>query len=274
MPELPEVEVTLRGIEPYLSGHVVTAVVFRHRGLRWPFPLDLPTTVVGHKVLNVRRRGKYLLLHLSLGTLIIHLGMSGHLRILKLGIKPQKHDHFDLIFGSHLLRLNDPRRFGAVLWHDNRVGPLEKNPLLEKLGLEPLEDTFSAKIFYRETRNRRLPIKNALLSGTIVVGVGNIYASESLFQAGINPKTPANRIKLGGYEKLVCAIRTVLLAAIKNGGSTLRNFVSADGQPGYSQNKYFVYNRAGLPCRNCKTLITNILQGQRSTFYCRRCQEY
>ncbi|HWX03029.1 bifunctional DNA-formamidopyrimidine glycosylase/DNA-(apurinic or apyrimidinic site) lyase, partial [Collimonas sp.] len=190
MPELPEVEVTRRGVAPHLDGRVVTAVTFRHSGLRWPFPQDLPALLVGRPVLRVERRGKYLLLRFDHGTLLIHLGMSGHLRILERGTAPQKHDHFDLVVGPQLLRLTDPRRFGAVLWHADADGPLEQHVLLAGLGLEPLEQVFSAQILYKETRKRSAPIKQVLLAGDIVVGVGNIYASESLFRAGINPKTP------------------------------------------------------------------------------------
>jgi formamidopyrimidine-DNA glycosylase len=273
MPELPEVEVTRRGVAPHLDGRVVTAVTFRHRGLRWPFPLDLPELLIGHKVRSTGRRGKYLLLRFDHGTVIIHLGMSGHLRILELGVEPQKHDHFDLVVGRQLLRLTDPRRFGAVLWHAAGDGPVEQHVLLAGLGLEPLEDIFSAKILYQKTRNRSAPVKQVLLAGDIVVGVGNIYASESLFRAGINPKTPAHRISLARYERLVDAIRIILAAAIDKGGSSLRDFIGADGQSGYFQQTYFVYDRAGLPCRKCGTLITQIKQGQRSTFYCKKCQK-
>ncbi|MFJ2986876.1 bifunctional DNA-formamidopyrimidine glycosylase/DNA-(apurinic or apyrimidinic site) lyase [Collimonas sp. NPDC087041] len=273
MPELPEVEVTRRGVAPHLEGRTVTAVTFRHAGLRWPFPLDLPTLLAGRTIRDIGRRGKYLLLRFDHGTVIIHLGMSGHLRILDTSVAPKKHDHFDLAVGSHLLRLSDPRRFGAVLWHAAEDGPVEQHVLLAGLGLEPLEEVFSAQILYQKTRNRAAPIKQVLLAGDIVVGVGNIYASESLFRAGINPKTAAHRISLARYELLADAIRIILAAAIDKGGSTLRDFIGVDGQSGYFQQSYFVYDRAGLPCRNCGTLITQIKQGQRSTFYCKKCQK-
>ncbi|MFI4940813.1 MAG: bifunctional DNA-formamidopyrimidine glycosylase/DNA-(apurinic or apyrimidinic site) lyase, partial [Burkholderiales bacterium] len=240
MPELPEVEVTRRGIEPHIQGRAVSAVTLRHSGLRWPFPDDLPRTLCGRVVRSVGRRGKYLLLNFDHGTLLIHLGMSGHLRILQLGVAPQKHDHFDLAVGDQLLRMNDPRRFGAVLWHANEEGAVESHMLLRGLGVEPLEAAFSAQLLYFMTRKRNASIKQVLLAGDIVVGVGNIYASESLFRAGINPKTPAQRIGLARYIKLEQAIRTILSAAIEQGGSTLRDFVAVNGQSGYFQQNYFV----------------------------------
>jgi len=251
----------------------VTSVTFRHTSLRWPFPLDLPTLLASRTIRDIGRRGKYLLLHFDHGTVIIHLGMSGHLRILDSGIAPQKHDYFDLAVGSQLLRLSDPRRFGAVLWHAAEDGPVEQHILLAGLGMEPLEEVFSAQILYQKTRNRAAPIKQVLLAGDIVVGVGNIYASESLFRAGINPKIAAHRISLARYALLVDAIRITLAAAIENGGSTLRDFVGVNGQSGYFQQSYFVYGRTGFPCRNCGTLITQIKQRQRSTFYCKKCQK-
>jgi formamidopyrimidine-DNA glycosylase len=273
MPELPEVEVTRRGIAPHLEGRTVSAVVLRQSGLRWPFPDKLATLVAGHIIRATRRRGKYLLIDFDHGTLIIHLGMSGHLRILSHSVPAQKHDHFDLVLGSQLLRLTDPRRFGAVLWHGVEQGPVENHILLKSLGTEPLEQGFSAQTLYRGTRKRKAAIKQVLLAGDIVVGVGNIYASESLFEAGINPNMPACRIGLARYEKLAQAIRRVLAAAIEQGGSSLRDFIGADGQSGYFQQSYFVYDRAGLPCRVCGTEIRQIRQGQRSTFYCVHCQK-
>ena len=200
MPELPEVEVTRRGVAPHLEGQVVSGVVLRHTGLRWPFPAALSQTLAGRTVRSTGRRGKYLLVHFDHGTLIIHLGMSGHLRILPSDVLPKKHDHFDLQIGNQVLRLSDPRRFGAVLWHPVEEGAVENHLLLRTLGVEPLEDLFTAQWLYRQTRNRKSAIKQVLLAGDIVVGVGNIYASESLFQARINPKTPAHRISLARYE--------------------------------------------------------------------------
>jgi formamidopyrimidine-DNA glycosylase len=273
MPELPEVEVTRLGVEPYLRGRKVSAVTLRHSGLRWPFPEDLHAILCGRTVRAVGRRGKYLLLHFDHGTLIVHLGMSGHLRVLPLGVTPQKHDHFDMAIGDRLLRLNDPRRFGAVLWHPSTDGAVDNHVLLRGLGVEPLEDGFSAQLLYKMTRKRNAPIKQVLLAGDIVVGVGNIYASESLFQAGINPKTPAHRIGLERYIKLEQAIREILAAAIKQGGSSLRDFIAVNGQSGYFQQNYFVYDRAGQACRVCHAPVRQIKQGQRSTFYCVNCQK-
>lgn len=273
MPELPEVEVTRRGVAPHLEGRIVTGVTLRHSGLRWPFPPELSTLLSGQTIRATGRRGKYLLIGFDHGTLIVHLGMSGHLRILPVGTPPQKHDHFDLVVGEQLLRMTDPRRFGAVLWHGADEGEVEAHILLRGLGVEPLEGAFSASTLYRMTRNRAAPIKQVLLAGDIVVGVGNIYASESLFKAGINPKTPAHRIGLARYERLAQAIRETLAAAIEQGGSTLRDFMAADGQPGYFQQSYFVYDRAGQPCRVCGALVRQLRQGQRSTFYCVNCQK-
>jgi formamidopyrimidine-DNA glycosylase len=287
MPELPEVEVTRRGVAPHIEGRVVQAVVLRRSGLRWPFPLDLPQLLVGRTVGRTGRRGKYLLIGFEHGTLIIHLGMSGHLRVLPPATPPQKHDHFDLVIddnedslnanldpaaGRQVLRMTDPRRFGAVLWHSAQDGPVGDHPLLRKLGVEPLESQFSGLLMHRETRRRSAAIKQVLLAGDIVVGVGNIYCSESLFQAGINPKTPANRIALERYDKLAQAIRDILAAAIIQGGSTLRDFVAVNGQSGYFQQSYFVYDRAGVPCRICAAPVRQFKQGQRSTFYCVNCQ--
>jgi len=273
MPELPEVEVTRRGIAPHIEGRVVTDVALRHSGLRWPFPENLPGLLSGQVVRTTKRRGKYLLIGFDHGTLIVHLGMSGHLRILPLSALPKKHDHFDLVVGDQLLRMNDPRRFGAVLWHPMEDGVVDEHILLRGLGIEPLESAFSAQFLYRQTRNRSAAIKQVLLSGDIVVGVGNIYASESLFKARINPKTPANRIGLARYEKLVFAIQETLQSAIEQGGSTLRDFLSVNGQSGYFQQSYFVYARAGQACRVCSAPIRQFNQGQRSTFYCANCQK-
>jgi formamidopyrimidine-DNA glycosylase len=276
MPELPEVEVTRLGVAPHLEGRVVEDVVLRRADLRWPFPERLGELLAGQKILKTGRRGKYLLVEFAHGTLIIHLGMSGHLRVLPPATEPKKHDHFDLIVrgpeGLQVLRMHDPRRFGAVLWHGVDDGELEQHILLRGLGVEPLGDSFSGALLHKETRKRSAPIKQVLLAGDIVVGVGNIYACESLFRAGINPKTPASRISRARYDRLAVAIREILAAAIVQGGSTLRDFIAVNGQSGYFQQTYFVYDRAGVPCRNCGTPIRQIKQGQRSTFYCVNCQ--
>lgn len=281
MPELPEVEVTRRGVAPHLEGRVVEQVVLRREGLRWPFPPNLDALLAGREILSTSRRGKYLLIHFEHGTLIVHLGMSGHLRVLPEGVELKKHDHFDLVVrekhagpeSRRVLRLHDPRRFGAVLWHGNDDGELEQHILLRGLGVEPLEDGFSGALLHRETRRRNAPIKQVLLAGDIVVGVGNIYACESLFRAGINPKTAASRISRARYDRLAEAIREILAAAIVQGGSTLRDFIAVNGQSGYFQQTYFVYDRAGVPCRNCGAPVRQIVQGQRSTFYCATCQK-
>ncbi|MGS0744254.1 bifunctional DNA-formamidopyrimidine glycosylase/DNA-(apurinic or apyrimidinic site) lyase [Glaciimonas sp. GG7] len=273
MPELPEVEVTRRGVAPHLEGRIVSEVIFRRSGLRWPFPPDLSTHLSGQTIRSTGRRGKYLLIHFDHGTLIVHLGMSGNLRIMPLETLPKKHDHFDLVVGQQLMRMTDPRRFGAVLWHAAEDGPILGHTLLARLGLEPLEEVFSGEILYQQTRGRSAPIKQVLLAGDIVVGVGNIYACESLFQAGINPKTAAHRIGSARYIKLASAIRDILTRAIEKGGSTLRDFVGADGRTGYFQQSYFVYDRARQPCRVCGAPIEQIKQGQRSTFYCKTCQK-
>jgi formamidopyrimidine-DNA glycosylase len=276
MPELPEVEVTRRGVAPYLEGRTVDQVVLRRDGLRWPFPARLQELLAGQTIVRTGRRGKYLLVEFAHGTLIIHLGMSGHLRVLPLGTPDRKHDHFDLVVnapdGRQVLRLHDPRRFGAVLWHSNDDGDIEQHILLRGLGVEPLGDGFSGALLHRATRSRSAPIKQVLLAGDIVVGVGNIYACESLFRAGINPKTSAARISRARYDRLAEAIREILAAAIVQGGSTLRDFIAVNGQSGYFQQTYFVYDRAGVPCRNCGAPIRQIKQGQRSTFYCVNCQ--
>ncbi|HAT29286.1 MAG TPA: formamidopyrimidine-DNA glycosylase [Janthinobacterium sp.] len=277
MPELPEVEVTRRGLAPHLEGHAVRAVVLRRGGLRWPFPPDLALRLDGRTIGLTGRRGKYLLIGFEHGTLIIHLGMSGHLRVLPAGTVAQKHDHFDMLVdgaeGPQVLRLTDPRRFGAVLWHDAGDGGVDNHLLLRGLGVEPLEDGFSGQLLYRETRTRGTAIKQVLMAGDIVVGVGNIYCSESLFRAGINPKTPARRIGPARYERLALAIREILAEAIVQGGSTLRDFIGVNGQTGYFQQSYFVYDRSGLPCRVCGAPVRQIKQGQRSTFYCVNCQK-
>lgn len=277
MPELPEVEVTRRGVAPHIEGRVVRAVVLRRNGLRWPFPDDLPAILAGRRIITTDRRGKYLLVCFEHGTLIIHLGMSGHLRVLPPGLPPEKHDHFDMTVegadSTQVLRMTDPRRFGAVLWHAADEGALEEHALLRGLGVEPLGQAFSGRLLFAQTRTRSAAIKQVLMAGDIVVGVGNIYCSESLFRAGINPKTAANRISAARYDRLAQAIREVLAEAIVQGGSTLRDFISVNGQSGYFQQSYFVYDRAGVPCRLCGAPVRQIKQGQRSTFYCVNCQK-
>ncbi|MFH1605565.1 MAG: bifunctional DNA-formamidopyrimidine glycosylase/DNA-(apurinic or apyrimidinic site) lyase [Pseudomonadota bacterium] len=273
MPELPEVEITRRGIEPFLADNIITGVRVGERRLRWPIPRNLAARIAGRRIARVARRGKYILIDCaargSAGWLIVHLGMSGSLRILGSRTKPQLHDHFDLILGKKLLRLRDPRRFGAVLWE---TGDIARHPLLARLGAEPLEEEFTGKVLHAATRARKASIKSVLMNSSIVVGVGNIYANESLFQAHIDPRTPAARLSLARCEALVAAIKSTLVQALKAGGSSLRDFVHSDGSKGYFQQRYKVYGRAGQPCHICGTPIRPLRQGQRSTFYCPACQ--
>jgi formamidopyrimidine-DNA glycosylase len=269
MPELPEVEVTRRGIEPHLAGRTITGATVRNAGLRWPVPRGLGKTLAGLKVQAVKRRAKYLLLDCGAGHLILHLGMSGSLRITSLGEPAAYHDHFDLELGNTVLRLTDPRRFGAVLW---KRGAVLEHKLLRDLGPEPLESDFSGAALFAATRSRSAAIKNVVMDSHVVVGVGNIYASESLFLAGLNPKTPARRLSRERCDKLADAVRTVLTRAIRAGGSSLRDYVQSDGSFGCFQIESAVYGRAGQPCRVCKTPIRQFVQGARSTYYCVRCQ--
>lgn len=269
MPELPEVETTLRGIEPQLLNQRIAHVIVRDPRLRWPVPPEV-TNAEGQKVMGLSRRGKYLLLHLEKGGLIIHLGMSGSLRILQQALAPEKHDHVDVELESGVcLRFNDPRRFGAFLWVD---GEMENHQLLRNLGPEPLSAAFSADHLYRLSRHRRVAIKNFIMNGHIVVGVGNIYASEALFMAGIHPQRAAGRVSLQRYEGLEAAIRDVLGRAIKQGGTTLRDFVNSDGAPGYFAQELLVYGRAGSDCFQCASPISQKVIGQRSSYYCPNCQ--
>ncbi len=269
MPELPEVETTRRGIAPHVEGRKVQAVVIRNRRLRWPIPGQLTKTLPGQMVHSVQRRAKYLLLRMDQGTLILHLGMSGSLRIVSKNTAPQPHDHFDLVFSKEILRLRDPRRFGAVLW--TRQAP-EKHPLLKHLGPEPLDEGFDGDYLHRLAQRRRGAVKNLIMDGKVVVGVGNIYANESLFLAGIHPGRASNRISLQRYRELVDRIKAVLQAAIEQGGTTLRDFRQEDGQPGYFAQQLLVYGKEGEPCPNCGHAIRQQRIGQRSAFYCPRCQ--
>lgn len=272
MPELPEVEVTRLGLVPGIVGQVVTGVVLRNGSLRYPVRTDLPDLLLGQTLGGIGRRGKYLLMDFGNGTLIVHLGMSGSLRLLPSGTPVEKHDHVDLIFASLVLRLRDPRRFGALVWHDGTAGPLANHPLLANMGLEPLSDGLTGAWLYQVTRNRAAPIKQVLMDANTLVGVGNIYAAESLFRAGIAPLTPARDLGLRRYGRLATAIRETLEAALAAGGSTLRDFIHSDGSSGYFQMQHFVYGRAGEPCRVCGSPIVSLRQGNRSTFYCPRCQ--
>jgi formamidopyrimidine-DNA glycosylase len=316
VPELPEVEITRRGLAAHLTGLKIADVVIRNGSLRWPIPKNLPKLLRGLTIGSLKRRAKYLLMdcgsghgriatpdteihharfplpnplprageganeslrefHVA-GTLILHLGMSGSLRILPANTPAEKHDHFDLILSNGtLMRLRDPRRFGAVLWH---TGDPASHPLLASLGPEPLDaesgqKDFDARYLYQATRGRSVSIKQCIMDNRIVVGVGNIYANEALFRTGIRPQFAAGKLSLPRCTRLVAEIRATLSEAIKQGGSSLRDFVDTAGQPGYFQQCYWVYGRAGEPCRRCGAPIKQIKQGQRSSFYCGSCQK-
>jgi len=268
MPELPEVEVTRRGLAPHLIGQVISAVKVREPRLRWRIPRAVHG-LAGRTVRSLRRRGKYLLIDCGDGHLILHLGMSGSLRLVPPGTPAGKHDHFDLLLGERCLRLRDPRRFGAVLWTDQDV---DSHPLIAHLGVEPLSPALTGARLHKLSRGLRLSAKQFLMDAKRIVGVGNIYASESLFRAGIDPRKRAGRISVSESQKLVIAIKTTLRAAIKAGGSSLRDFVGSDGASGYFQNRVLVYDRAGMPCRRCRTPIKRIVQGARATYFCPSCQ--
>lgn len=274
MPELPEVEVTRRGLAPFVVGRTVETIVVRDSRLRWPVARTLGTSVAGRRVDQLERRGKYLLWRFEHGTLISHLGMSGVWRVWSRAVAPapQRHDHVDIVLDAHVIRLTDPRRFGALLWHAAEDGPVQGHALLAGLGVEPFDPRFDGALLHRETRRRPAAIKQVLLAGDIVVGVGNIYASEALFRAGIHPRSSAQRLSRARCERLAAAVREVLAEAIGVGGSTLRDFVSAAGDEGYFMLDANVYERAGLPCRRCSATIRRIVQGQRATYYCPRCQ--
>ncbi|EGW54727.1 bifunctional DNA-formamidopyrimidine glycosylase/DNA-(apurinic or apyrimidinic site) lyase [Candidatus Endoriftia persephonae] len=269
MPELPEVETTRRGIAPHLEGAAVSGIVVRQPRLRWPVPENLSPLLNGQRLNSVGRRGKYLLLNFAPGSLLLHLGMSGSLRVLPNGTPPQRHDHFDLEFDNNsLLRLRDPRRFGAVLWQPTG----ECHELLARLGLEPLREGFDGDYLHQIGQSRSVAIKQLIMESRVVVGVGNIYANESLFRAGIHPQRAANRIALARYQRLAAAIVEVLNAAIAQGGTTLRDFQQEDGSPGYFAQQLQVYGRTGEPCPICAEPIRLKTLGQRSSFYCPLCQ--
>ena len=300
MPELPEVEITRRGLLPLLN-QTVANVVIRNASMRWPIPAHLPETLINQKLLSLNRRAKYILAefgatsgeeNFNSGTLLLHLGMSGRISLLDRNYPPEKHDHFDIAFHSvdgktgQVLRLRDPRRFGAVLWaglKPNAPGrPLSNSlsefdspcnhPLLALLGAEPLDDSFNAKYLHEQLRSRSAAIKVAIMDSHLVVGVGNIYASESLFRARIHPETPAKNLTIQQCEKLVCEIKDTLNAALEAGGSSLRDFFAVDGTIGYFQQEYFAYGRTDAPCKLCSKPIKCIRLGQRSTFFCPSCQ--
>lgn len=270
MPELPEVETTRRGIAPYLLGDRVERVVVRESRLRWPVPVDLDHCLAGTQVASLDRRGKYILARNDRGCLIAHLGMSGSLRVLTRPERPAAHDHVDIVMSKGaIIRYRDPRRFGCLLW--TRDDPHD-HPLLRGLGPEPLSDDFDGGYLHRMSRGRRAPVKGFIMDARVVVGVGNIYASEALSVAGIHPLRAAGRVSLRRFERLALAIRETLARSIRLGGTTLRDFVNPSGEPGYFEQTLRVYGRAGQPCRACKAPLRQVVVGQRSTFYCPSCQ--
>ncbi len=271
MPELPEVEVTRRGIRPHVEGRILTGATVRDPRLRWPVPDGLGAAVQSRRISGVRRRAKYILLDLApAGTLLLHLGMSGSLRVAPASASPGPHDHLDLsLDDGRALRLRDPRRFGAVLWTEEAP---ESHPRLAGLGPEPLSPAFGGDHLYRRSRGRTAPVKAFLMDAAVVVGVGNIYANEALFRAGIRPGRPAGRISRDRYARLANALAEVLTAAIAAGGTTLRDFTSGDGAPGYFRQQLAVYSRAGEPCPSCQRPLLREVIAQRSSFFCPRCQ--
>lgn len=277
MPELPEVEVTRLGIQPHLEGQIVTRVNVIDGRLRWPVPNNLSKLLTGQKIEQIGRRGKYLLLKMTHGHLIVHLGMTGVLRVLPNSDPLKPHDRVVIHFDEISLRLHDPRKFGAVLWHPFSSGDVLAHPLIQKLGPEPFEDSFAGQLgadrLYQYSRKRTISVKAFLLAGQAVVGVGNIYCSESLFEAGIHPRLPAGKLTRAQCQRLAEAVRKVLKKAIQAGGSSLRDFVDAHGEPGYFMMQTKVYDRADQPCRVCQTSIRQIVQGQRSTYFCPVCQK-
>lgn len=268
MPELPEVETTRRGIAPHLVGRRLLGWQVRNAALRWP--VVLPDSIRGQTVTSVGRRAKYLLVEVEAGSLILHLGMSGSLRVLPADTPMRKHDHVDfLVEGDRVLRLNDPRRFGSVHWHPAGGGP---HWLLAELGVEPLSDEFCGAYLKDAARRRRVAVKVLLMDARVVVGVGNIYANEALFLAGVRPSLRAARLTRASCDRLADAVRTVLGRAIDMGGTTLRDFVGQDGQPGYFRQSLYVYGRAGMPCKVCGTRLEARRLGQRATVFCPKCQ--
>lgn len=271
MPELPEVETTRRGIEPHVVGRRIQRLLVHERRLRWPVDTRLVGAVAGTAIRRAGRRAKYLLIETDAGTLILHLGMSGSLRVLPVATPRIAHDHVDIELDSgQTLRFNDPRRFGSLFF---TAGDPSLHPLLRKLAPEPLEAEFDGEYLWRVTRRRKVAIKQLIMNAALVVGVGNIYASEALFRARIRPRRAARRLKRAECARLARAIRTTLAMAVKVGGTTLRDYVGADGNPGYFRQKLYVYERAGQPCRVCGKPVKQFTQGQRSTYWCANCQK-
>ncbi|MEO0996340.1 MAG: bifunctional DNA-formamidopyrimidine glycosylase/DNA-(apurinic or apyrimidinic site) lyase [Pseudomonadota bacterium] len=269
MPELPEVETTRRGIMPYARGQTIRAVTVREPRLRWPVPRELATQLSGATIRTVQRRAKYLVFRTSAGAMLLHLGMSGSLRIVDADTPIKKHDHLDIALGSgRLIRFHDPRRFGSVHLTDDT----DTHPLLASLGPEPLGDAFDGNHLHAQSRGRRVAVKVFIMNARVVVGVGNIYASEALHLAGIHPRRAAGRIGPARYQRLADAIHETLTAAIAVGGTTLRDFYGGDGEPGYFRQCLHVYERDGEPCRRCGGTVRREVLGQRASYYCPGCQ--
>ncbi|MBT43017.1 MAG: DNA-formamidopyrimidine glycosylase [Idiomarina sp.] len=272
MPELPEVEVSRLGISPHIENKLITAIRVHDARLRWPVP-EAVQQVTQQRLISVKRRAKYLLLETAAGTLILHLGMSGKLRVVPASTTLKKHDHIEIEFEhGQVLRLNDPRRFGALLFHDQSQSPINAHELLARLGPEPLTDEFTANYLFNCSRGRKQAIKTFIMDSHVVVGVGNIYANEALFKAGINPKRQAGKVSKARYQQLVPLIKQTLQEAIAQGGTTLRDFTNVDGSPGYFAQQLMVYGRGGKRCMQCQSELKEIRLGQRSTVYCTQCQ--
>jgi|TARA_B110000305_G_scaffold230381_1_gene282509 formamidopyrimidine-DNA glycosylase len=271
VPELPEVETTLRGIEPHILNRQITSISVRNPSLRWPVPVNsLKDNLVSNSFLSIRRRGKYLILESLKGFVLIHLGMSGCLRIFDNNSAPEKHDHIDVCFDDNsILRYTDPRRFGSFLWTEEP----ESHVLINKLGPEPLGNEFSGTHLFKKSRKKKMPVKNFIMDSQVVVGVGNIYASEALFLAGIRPKKNAGKVSYDQYESLASEIRNLLNKSIEKGGTTLRDFVGGDNKPGYFKQQLNVYGRSGEECKVCRSILKNLKIGQRGSVYCPKCQK-
>ena len=268
MPELPEVETTRLGLLPHLEGRRIERVLLRRPDLRWPIPPEVAEQLPGQRIDAIRRRAKYLLLDTAAGSALLHLGMSGSLRVLPAATPVRAHDHVDIILGSGVLRFNDPRRFGCLLWQP----PGTLHPLLAGLGPEPLSDAFDGDYLYQRSRGRSAPVKAFLMDQAVVVGVGNIYAAEALFRAGISPVRAAGRVSRERYRALADAVRAILAYAITRGGTTLRDFISPDGAPGYFEQELAVYGRGGAPCPRCGRALRQAAIGQRASVWCGHCQ--
>lgn len=270
MPELPEVETTRRGLSPHLVGRRIHGVILRRPDLRWPIPAEIEQKLPHSRILDVRRRAKYLLLDTDGGgSAVMHLGMSGSLRVLPGDTPVRTHDHVDIsLDNGRVLRFNDPRRFGCLLWQPSG----DEHPLLRELGPEPLSTSFDGDYLFELSRGRRAPVKVFLMDQAVVVGVGNIYAAESLFKAGIHPLREAGKVSRARYQALATAAKEILAHAIERGGTTLRDFISPDGAPGYFEQELLVYGRDEEPCRQCGRPLRHAMIGQRATVWCPRCQ--